>query len=369
MKVLYVSKALRVAAYRSKLRDLSEHVDLHAVMPNRWSLQEPEPDGAFPVERRRTFLHGHNHLHLYRQPDEPVHEFRPDLVHIDEEPYSAVTAQYVRVCRRRRLPCLFFAWQNIDKRLPVPFGALRRFVFHRAHGAIAGTAAAAEVLHAAGWRGPLAVIPQFGVDPERFRPDEEARAALRARIGARETDWVVGFGGRLVREKGLFVLLEAVAGQDRVRTVVIGDGPMRETFCARAVQPDLKNRTSHLGEVASLDMPGTLAGLDILVLPSLSTASWKEQFGRILVEAMACGVPVIGSDSGEIPNVIGDAGVIVPENDAAALRDAILALCRDDARRRELGECGRARVLAKFTGKRIAIETAAFYEEVLACVR
>src|SRR5207244_2622460 len=110
-------------------------------------------------------------------------EERPDLVHADEEPYSAVTGQIAALCGARRIPFVFFGWQNIDKRLPPPFGALRRSVFARAAGGIGGTERAALVLRRGGYRGPLAVIPQMGVDPKRYHPDADARTRVRARVG------------------------------------------------------------------------------------------------------------------------------------------------------------------------------------------
>lgn len=364
MRVLYVSKALHVAAYRSKMRDLAAHVDVHAVMPERWGNAPSEPGDEDRVQRWPALLHGHNHLHVYRAPGRPVDVFRPDLVHIDEEPYSAVTAQYVRTCGRRRVPCVFFAWQNIDKRLPVPFGALRRYVFQHARGAIAGTQEAADVLQRRGYAGPIAVIPQFGVDAERFRPDARAARALREGTGAGEGETVIGFAGRLVEEKGVGDLLEAAAHVPGTRVVIAGDGPAQALLAERAAREDLAGRVHFLGHVPSTRMAGCLAGFDVLVLPSHTTPTWKEQFGRVLVEAMACGVAVVGSDSGEIPRVTGPAGVIVPEGDIAALRDALQALHDRPDWRRELGGRGRARVLEQFTGERIAERTAAFYHEV-----
>jgi glycosyltransferase involved in cell wall biosynthesis len=103
--------------------------------------------------------------------------------------------------------------------------------------------------------------------------------------------------------------------------------------------------------------------------PSLTTPRWKEQFGRMLVEAMACGVPVIGSDSGEIPNVIGDAGLVVPEGDSVALRTAIARLRDDATERQRLAERGRARVLVLFTQEAVARRTHAVYQEMLAAYR
>ena len=105
--------------------------------------------------------------------------------------------------------------------------------------------------------------------------------------------------------------------------------------------------------------------LDVLVLPSRSRSNWKEQFGRVLVDAMACGVPVIGSTCGEIPNVIGDAGLIFPEGDAAALRDCLHALRNDPSLRRDLAQRGRQRVLDRFTQAQIARQTYAVYCDVM----
>jgi glycosyltransferase involved in cell wall biosynthesis len=118
--------------------------------------------------------------------------------------------------------------------------------------------------------------------------------------------------------------------------------------------------------VPSTAVPDYLRELDVLVLPSRTTRSWKEQFGRVLVEAMACGVPVIGSSSGEIPNVIGDGGLVFPEDDVAALRERLACLMADTVLRRELGERGRARVLAHFTHAQVAKETVEVYTNVLA---
>jgi glycosyltransferase involved in cell wall biosynthesis len=113
-------------------------------------------------------------------------------------------------------------------------------------------------------------------------------------------------------------------------------------------------------------MPAIMRRFDVLVGPSLTTPRWKEQFGRMLVEAMACGVPVIGSDSGEIPNVIGDAGIVVPEGDCVALRTAIARLRDDPAERRLLAERGHIRARTLFTQEAVARRTYGVYQEMLA---
>ena len=112
-------------------------------------------------------------------------------------------------------------------------------------------------------------------------------------------------------------------------------------------------------------MPAFFASIDVLAVPSRTTPTWKEQFGRVLVEAMACQTPVIGSDSGEIPHVIGDAGLIFAEGDAQALASHLLRLASDPALRADLGRRGRARALAHFTHERIAAATYQVYQQIL----
>jgi glycosyltransferase involved in cell wall biosynthesis len=93
--------------------------------------------------------------------------------------------------------------------------------------------------------------------------------------------------------------------------------------------------------------------------------NWKEQFGRILVEAMSCGVPVVGSSSGEIPNVLGKAGLVYPERNVAALRRVLLLLVGQPGLCRELGRRGRERVLAHYTQAALARSYYAVYQQML----
>jgi len=102
------------------------------------------------------------------------------------------------------------------------------------------------------------------------------------------------------------------------------------------------------------DMPAHLCACDAVVLPSYATRTWKEQFGRVLVEAMACGTPVIGSDSGEIPHVVGEAGLIFPEKDAPALRDCLKRMIEDPALRQRLIALGRARAEREYSCEAVA---------------
>jgi glycosyltransferase involved in cell wall biosynthesis len=113
------------------------------------------------------------------------------------------------------------------------------------------------------------------------------------------------------------------------------------------------------------EVPGFLREIDVLVLPSRTTATWREQFGRVLIEAMATGTPVVGSSSGSIPSVIGDAGVVFPEGDHSALAVLIERLLGDrdlwlDMRRRGLARAG------GYTWQTVVEQTTRVYDRVTA---
>ncbi|NDJ79275.1 MAG: glycosyltransferase family 4 protein, partial [Chloroflexi bacterium] len=285
-----------------------------------------------------------------------VRDFQPDLVHIDEEPYNLATWLALRQAKRAGARTLFFSWQNIVRRYPWIVRQGERWVLRTVDYAIMGTHSAAEVWREKGYSGPLAVIPQFGVDPDIFRPPD------RPRQGGTFT---VGFVGRLVPEKGGALLLDALARLGGLWQLdIIGDGPEKGKLQDQAAHLRVADRVS-FGTLPSTRMPGYYQGLDVLVVPSLTRPNWKEQFGRVIIEAMACGVPVIGSDSGAIPDVVGEAGIIVREDSVDAVVQALRQVVHNPDQRRELAARGRQRVLEHFTQARVAAQTVDVYREVL----
>jgi len=368
VRVLIVSKILVVAAYRRKLDEIAAQPGVRSlvvVTPPAW--QEPggrrldfEPaasDGAY-YELRLAPIRFNGSFHLFYWPGlgRILREVRPDVVHLDEEPYNLATAHGSLLAARVGARSLFFSWQNLLRRYPPPFSWFERGVYRRSAAAIAGSSEALQVLRAKGYRGPASVIPQFGVDPSLFAPRPAPDAGPP----------VIGFVARLVEEKGIFVLLDALAGLGGAwRLHVIGTGPLEGAARQRADRLGLGQRIVWERGVASTDVPDRLRGFSVLVQPSLTRRHWKEQFGRAVMEAMACGVPVVGSDSGELPGVIGDAGLIVPEADSRALCAALGRLLGDAALRAAYGQRGRARVVERFTHQRIAEQTVAVYRQAL----
>lgn len=369
MRILMLSKACVVGAYQRKLEEMAKlpGVELRVLVPPGWR----DPDrGMLPLERAHVEgydlrvtpirFNGHFHLNYYPRIGRELHAFQPDIVHIDEEPYNLATWHSLWHARRTGAKTLFFSWQNIDRSYPWVIRQGERWVLRHVDYALVGTSGAAGVWRAKGYAGPLAVIPQFGVDPDMFTPPERPRSG---------GSFVVGFVGRLVEEKGGAWLLEALAQLDGVWQLdIIGSGPEQDPLAAQARRLGMADRVT-FATLPSGRMPGYYQGLDVLVVPSLTRGNWKEQFGRVIVEAMACGVPVIGSSSGAIPDVIGDAGLIVPEGDVRALVGALRQLMHQPELRRQWAGQGRQRVLAHYTQAQVAAQTVTVYRQMLEIAR
>ncbi len=311
------------------------------------------------------YFPGQNHIHFYKGISSIINTIKPDIVHIDEEHYSFVTYQVMRLARKAGAKALFFTWQNIYKKYPFPFSYFEKFNFRNSSAAIAGNREAAEVLRKKGFEKDIFEIPQFGVDPDRFKKMDDAGS--RERVGIKQDDFVIGYMGRLVKEKGIDNLLDALANLSvNVKLLLIGSGPYKSKILERANHPGIKGRVMMIDQVPSLDVPRYMNCMDCLVLPSRTKSNWKEQFGRVLIEAMACEVAVIGSNSGEIPTVIGDAGLVFQESDSNDLLKQIGLLVKDNTLKKKLGEKGRQRVLDSYTQKKIAEATYNVYKSILA---
>ncbi len=317
------------------------HVDL--VVPDRWGHEygeiTPAPlpalaDGFHPMP---VVLSGREQRHAYRiRPGRLLRQLRPDVVFLEQEPFSVSALQWGLTAERAGIPFGVQADENLDRLLPAPVRAWRSWVLGHAAFVAARSDRAAELVRQWGATGDVRLVPHHV--PEWPVGERTTGRTFR-----------VGYAGRLVEEKGLDVLVAAVrrlgAGTE---LVVAGDGPLRgwlETEDLAGAKLDLRNGLDHSA------MAEAYASMDVLVLPSRTTETWTEQFGRVLVEALWCGVPVVGSDSGEIPWVIRTTGggCVVPEGDAGALASVLAELRDDPGRRRALAEHGRRVVEETFS--------------------
>lgn len=364
MRVLLFSKAALRAVYHKQYEHLSAHpaiTELLIVVPPFWNeprvgripLEPVEPQG---YRLEVTPLRWNGRYHLYYAPRLPrlLRQFRPDLVHVDEEVYNFATYHAVLMARRVDADTVAFCWQNIYRRYPPPFRWFESALSRRLSGVIAGNADALQVLQRKGFNLPMAIIPQYGVDTETFTPGTPPASP----------PFRIGYLGRLVPAKGIDTLLESLRFcTEDCELWIAGEGD-EARWRALAESLGVASRVRWLGAVPSTQVAEFLRQLHVLVLPSRTTPRWKEQFGRVLVEAMACGVPVIGSDSGEIPRVIGDAGLVFAEGDAQALAQHVLLLKREPDRWRDLSRRARERAVRRFSMSQVAEQYAQFWESV-----
>jgi glycosyltransferase involved in cell wall biosynthesis len=354
--------------YSQLERELSR-VDL--VVPRRWFHEHSQ--GPLVPRRSRTFggrvlalpvlRPGSVQLHVYAaSASRMLRQLRPDLLYIEEEPYSLAAVQWVTAASRCGIPAVFYNAQNIQKRYPAPIRSWERWVWRCAAGAVCVSETVQQVLRWRGFGGRSWIVP-LSVDVAVFQP-AKADVALHARLGLRRH--VVTYLGRLVAEKGVLVALEAyrkLAWRDQTSLLCIGGGPL-------AAELRGQDGVVVLDRTAHMDVHRILPLSDVLVMPSLTTPAWKEQFGRAAIEAMACGIPVVGSDSGEIPVILQSTGggVVVREGDPSALGDAISWLLGSDGVRRQLGARGRQAVSARFSTSTVAAQLAkAFHEARVGC--
>ncbi|HEU5342874.1 MAG TPA: glycosyltransferase family 4 protein [Ktedonobacterales bacterium] len=372
VRVAVVSKTFVAEASQQVLERIAAHpgVELTLITPPEWRSDDgrtlpfvPRYTAGYAVRPTPVVFNGRYHFYIYRGLSRVMRQLQPDIVHIDEEPYNPAGAQAQRAALVVGARTIFVALQNLYKDYPFPYSAMEQYSYrHMAH-MIAVNAAAGEVARRKGYAGPLSVFTVYGIDPDTFQP------ALRREPRPAPDTFIIGYLGRLTLYKGTGLLIEALASMPaRFRLRFIGSGPDEPELRHLVAQHGVADRVEFRAAVPTDAVPAALAEVDALAVPSLTQANWMEQFGRVLIEAMACGTPVVGSDSGEIPNVIGDAGLIVPEGDVAALRDALLRLEADPALRARLSQMGRERALRLYTNDAAARNVVAVYQQTLGAV-
>jgi glycosyltransferase involved in cell wall biosynthesis len=318
--------------------------DTFLVVPARWShayssrpiRHETVPSLRGRISARRVVYSGSGQRYFYlTSPSRILKTLRPDLVFIEEEPTSLAGGQWAWACHRAGVPFGLQVAENLDRPYPLVARLVRAWTTLRADFLAARSPTAARLAGRHGFVGPAPVVPH-GVPGWELGPTPAARP------------FTVGYAGRLVPEKGLDDLVAAVQPMVGTHLRLMGDGPMAAALRATRI-PD--GRVDVVTGISHEAMAGAYGAIDVLVLPSRTTKTWVEQFGRVLVEAMWCGVPVVGSDSGEIPWVIDvtGGGIVFPEGDVPALRGALETLRDDPALRQRLAVAGRAKVAEQFS--------------------
>ena len=283
-----------------------------------------------------------------------LRDFRPDVLQIEEEAWSQVAAVGTRLSSRMKIPAVLFSAESVGRNYALAQRWRRARSLKRAAGFVGENKVAASLLSRSRPDVPTAVIPQLGVSiPRMLTPTPHQR-------------FTIGFVGRLVPEKGLDILLRAAVRihQGNWDLVVVGSGPAQEELEGLAERLGVAARVTWMGALPPEELSTLWPRLDCLVLPARTTRDWVEAHGRAVIDAMGFGIPVIGSTSGALPEIVGPAGLVVPEDDVPRLTDALQELILFPERRVSFAQEGRRRVMSEYVDAAIARKTLAFWRRV-----
>lgn len=352
MHLLVVSHSCALALNRQIYAEIRRKTGwrITIAVPARWKdefgneIDQPRFEGLEDAVQIPVWLNGNIILHMYRANWLRIlKERRPDLVYVNHEPYSIATAQ---VCwanmQSIKAPFGIYSCQNIAKNYPPPFSWTEKMVYRNSQFAFPITEDVADVLRDKGFRGRSTVCA-LPLDPEKYHPRLRSNPPTEFERG---DEPVFGFVGRLTEAKGLRTLALALGKlrDEPWRLVVIGTGEFRNEFESLLASAGVRDRVRFQGYVPHAETPRWLAAMDVLVLPSETQPNWKEQFGRVIPEALACGAAVVGSDSGEIPRLIKESGggLVFKERNPEDLAAALRTMIEEPQRRETMARAGRA---------------------------
>lgn len=378
MNVLVISHTYISAINRDKWKVLAQqHKDIFVTVlfPTQWPsclfTHEAQIDESEHLPNCRfvaieAYNVGNELLYYYNNTKllALIRSLKPDLIHVEQGAgaVSHLQATWYSKFVSRSTKNIFFTWLNWQQKLSLKhtlfLSPIEKINLFQAHGAIAGNADAAVILKNNGFEKPILVLPQIGVNMNIFKP-----------IPSVKSKKYVGYIGRFALEKGIFDLLAAFSVLSKQYPewdlIFIGKGPAHNELKSLIKQHNLEDRIHLMQTVPHEMIAQALNTLDILVLPSHDTPTWREQFGHVLIEAMACKVPIIGSDGGEIPHVIDSAGLIFPQKNKDRLLAQLEILMQDEFLRTELGERGYKRAQEHYSHESIANKTHAFWHEII----
>jgi glycosyltransferase involved in cell wall biosynthesis len=363
LRVLFVSHAYVVGVNQGKLKAIADtrEVEVALLAPSNWLAQEwnrvIEVETPFPeikIYSAPVWFSGRGGAHIYHpwKIKQVINDFQPDLIQVEEEIFSLCALEFAFWAKLLKKPLAIFGWENQLRSLPFFRRWVRNYVMKATSLYLAGNQDGAEVIRRWNFQGEIEVMPQMGVDTEFFTPAvKQSSAEATGKIN-------IGFLGRLVPEKGLDILFTAV-GQLKnqnldFQVILCGSGASEADLRQIAKVQQISEQVIWRGAVPHEAAPIELGKFDVLVLPSRSIATWKEQFGHVIIEAMAMGIPVVGSSCGEIPHVIARDDLVFPEGNPVALAEILKRLICDRNWREEMGNYGIERVKQHYSHAGIA---------------
>jgi glycosyltransferase involved in cell wall biosynthesis len=363
LRVLRVYHGGRDPAHRERDRALNAcGVDVTLVVPATW----PESGGEsrlsveeYPVVELPVERSGDVNRHRYSDSARLaalIREVNPHVLDIHEEPFSAVARQWLTVAPDR-LPVVMYTAQNVDKRFPPPFAQYENAAYRRIAGLYPCSGQAAAVARGKGFAGTIRVLP-LGYDATFFFPGQQS---------VDDAEVMLGLFGRLLPEKGVLDAVRILARLNAVRPtrlIVNGEGPEGGPARELAATLGIADRLELAPWLPAADVAAIYRRSHVVLVPSRPTETWVEQFGRVIVEAQASGAVVAGYSTGTIPEVAGDAAVLVDVAAPLQLADRIGALLADADEFTRLRDRGLALGSAR-TWQRVGHGQAELYRRVV----
>ncbi len=361
LRILFVSHAYVVGVNQGKLDAIAKtgSAEVGLLAPSNWKAAEWNRQMPLetPYENIKYYSapisspgKGGAYLFSPGKIQQVIKDFQPDVLHVELEVFSLCALEFAVYSRLTGKPLVLFGWENQERRLPLPRRWVRKFVLDTAKLIVAGNQDGADLLRGWGYTGLIEVMPQLGVDTQLFSAD------LRSQHESDELQ--IGFLGRLAHQKGIDLIFAAARQLKerglKFRIILCGSGNDEPDLREEAQKQQIAELVTWRGAVPHDRAAEEISKFDVLILPSRTTATWKEQFGHVLIEAMAMGVPVIGSSSGEIPNVIGRPDLVFTEDNAAELAPILEKMIREPQWREEAGSYGMDRVYRHYTHEKIA---------------
>jgi glycosyltransferase involved in cell wall biosynthesis len=371
LRVLFVSHAYVVGVNQGKLNAIAQidGIEVGLLAPSNWKALEwnrrLELERSYPkiyIYAAPVLFAGRGGAHFYApwRIWQVLNDFQPDIVQVEEEVFSLCAFELAIWTQLTDKKLVVFGWENMDRHLLRFRRWVRQFVMNRASAVIAGNHEGADLLRQWGYTGAIAVMPQMGVDARLFAPQSAERHNQELHIG---------FLGRLVAAKGIDILFAAVRELRQrgfnCRVILYGSGASEIDLRQEAEKQQIADLVTWKGAVRHEAAPMAIAQFDVLVLPSRTTPTWKEQFGHVLIEAMAMGVPVIGSNCGEIPHAIGRSDLIFQEEDAHGLAAILERLICEPNWRQEVERYCLTRVQQHYSHEQIAARSLEIWQKVL----
>lgn len=339
-----------VESYKKRYDELSNYfTEILIIVPEEWNeggqiieSKTNEINSKCKIVAIKTFMNHHGATYFYQTIKliNSLNKFQPDIIHIHEEPWSISAFQTIILSKfflRKNKPKIIIDSAAINTKKILGFKSLENYVSRNCDVIFARNAECEMVLRERGCKNPIYHLYN-GVDEDLFfsLDNNNKIEQLKEKYSIPHEKKIIGFVGRMIHEKGIFDFLSAIKmlekrEYDDKHFIMVGNGPEKENVVKYIQENDLNNHITVLNKVPSLKMPEIMNIIDLLILPSYSTAQWKEQFGRVLIEAMSCGKAVIGSNSGGIPEVIGNKGYIFPEKNPEEIRSLICSITKEES--------------------------------------